>query len=49
MKGSTHEAYSLNPHTRSGVDAAPVDAETISFEEYLELFKQSSFYSENRL
>lgn len=43
MNGSTHEAYSLNPHTKSGVDAAPDEAETISFEEYLELFKQPSF------
>ena len=43
MRGSTHEAYSLNPHTKSGVDAAPDEAETISFEEYLELFKQPSF------
>ena len=39
MKGSTHKAYSLNPHTKYGVDAAPDEAETISFEEYLELFK----------
>ena len=43
MIGSTHEAYSLNPHTKYGVDAAPDEAETISFEEYLELFKQPSF------
>lgn len=43
MKGSTHEAYSLNPHTKYGVDAAPDGAEIISFDEYLELFKQPSF------
>ena len=43
MKGSTHEAYSLNPHTKYGVDAAPDEAEIISFDEYLELFKQPSF------
>ena len=49
MKDSTHEAYSLNPHTKSGVDAAPYEAETISFEEYLELFKQSSFYDANQV
>lgn len=49
MRGSTHEAYSLNPHTKSGVDAAPDEAETISFEEYLELFKQSSFYDANQV
>ena len=49
MKGSTHEAYSLNPHTRSGVDAAPDEAETISFKEYLELFKQSFLYNKNQV
>ena len=49
MKGSTHDACSLNPHTKYGVDAAPDGAEIISFEEYLELFKQSSFYNENRV
>ena len=49
MRGSTHEACSLNPHTKSGVDAAPDEAETISFEEYLELFKQSSFYDANQV
>ena len=49
MKDSMHEAYTLNPHTKSGVDAAPYEAETISFEEYLELFKQSSFYDANQV
>ena len=43
MKGSTHAAYSLNPHTKYGVDTAPDEAEIISFDEYLELFKQPSF------
>lgn len=43
MNGSTHKAYTLNPHTKYGVDAAPDEAEIISFDEYLELFKQPSF------
>ena len=38
MKGSTHTIITLNPHTKSGVDAAPVLAEAISFQEFLELF-----------
>ncbi len=43
MKGSTHDICTLNPHGKFGVDAAPKDAEAISFEEYRELFKHSSF------
>lgn len=43
MNGSTHKAYTLNPNTKYGVDAAPDEAEIISFDEYLELFKQPSF------
>ena len=48
MMGSTHAAYTLNPHYRSGVDAAPKGAETISFEEYLALFAPS-FSSQNQV
>ena len=39
MKGSTHDKWELNPYTKCGVDAAKVDAEAITFEEYLEMFK----------
>lgn len=42
MKGSTHSAWTLNPHRKSGVDAAPVDAEKIAFNDYLELFDNES-------
>ncbi|MCR5663090.1 MAG: hypothetical protein K6G50_13340 [bacterium] len=39
MKGHTYRYWTLNPCTRIGVDAAPKDADIISLEEYLELFK----------
>ena len=39
MMGSTHSKYTLNPHTKYGVDAAKVDSESISFDEFLELFE----------
>ena len=39
MWNATHSKWELNPYTKTGVDAAPKDAETISFQEYLELFK----------
>ena len=42
MKGSTHEAYSLNPHTKYGVDAAPENTEFMDFKAYLELFRPFS-------
>lgn len=38
MKGSTHKMFTLNPHKKSGVDAAPVGAEAITFREYLGMF-----------
>ena len=41
MKGSTHEYYTLNPHTKVGVDASPVNCKPITFEEYLELFNEN--------
>lgn len=39
MWNSTHSKWELNPHTKVAVDAAPKDAETISFQEYLKLFE----------
>ena len=38
MPRSTHAKIELNPHTKYAVDAAKVDADTITFQEYLELF-----------
>ena len=38
MKGSTHAVWTLNPHRKSGVDAAPANEPGISFQEFLELF-----------
>ena len=38
MQGSTHNACTLNPYTKEGVDAAKVDLPMITFEEYLKLF-----------
>ena len=40
MKGSTHSAYTLNPHTKIGVDAAPANCEFISFKEFLKIFRK---------
>ena len=40
MMGHTHYKYQLNPHTKSGVDAADNDAEAISFDEFLALFDE---------
>lgn len=40
MNGSTHEKWTLNPHTMTGVDAAKCDDESIPFSEYLELFEK---------
>ena len=39
MRGSTHSKWTLNPYTKEGVDAAPKDAEAISFEEFMNIFK----------
>jgi hypothetical protein len=40
MMGHTHYKYQLNPHTKSGVDAAEQDAEAITFDEFLALFDE---------
>ena len=40
MIKSTHDAWTLNPHTKYGVDAAKTDDPTISFKDYLELFDE---------
>jgi len=37
MKGYTHTKYTLNPHTKTGMDAARCDETSISFQEYLKL------------
>ena len=38
MQNSTHGLWQLNPHTKSGVDAARKDSEAIDFCDYLDLF-----------
>ncbi len=40
MMNSTHKNISLNPHTKTGVDAAEQDAEAITFDEFLALFDE---------
>lgn len=42
MPGSTHKRITLNPHTKYGLDAGKVDAEAISFQEFLKLFDKKS-------
>ena len=38
MRGSTRRKWTLNPHTMSVVDAAEIDAPSMSFSDFLELF-----------
>ena len=40
MRGFTRKGHTLNPHRKYGYDASPADAELITFEEYLKLFKE---------
>ena len=40
MRGSTHEKWTLNPHTQIGIDAAKDEETAISFKEYLKLFDE---------
>ena len=39
MKDSTHDKWQLNPHQKTGVDAANTDAPAMNFKEYLKLFE----------
>ena len=39
MYASTREAYTLNSHSKQGVDAAPKAAQSIPFQEFLKLFE----------
>lgn len=39
MYACTREAYTLNPHSKQGVDAAPKAAPSIPFQEFLKLFE----------
>lgn len=41
MMGSTHSKWQLNPHTRRGVDAAKTADESMSFKEFLDLFREA--------
>lgn len=38
MINSTHEAVTVNPHTKIAVDAAPISEPLITLEEFLALF-----------
>ena len=40
MQGRTHEIFSINPYTKKVLDAAPLDAQTISFEEFLKIYQK---------
>lgn len=40
MRGSTHEKWMLNPHTKQGVDAAADEADSMAFSDFLELFEK---------
>jgi hypothetical protein len=42
MKGSTHSVWTLNPHAKTGVDAAKCGSDTITFSEYMSFFESSS-------
>ena len=41
MMNHTHKNITLNPHTRTGVDAAPAGEEPITFDEFLKLFEEA--------
>ena len=40
MRNSTHEKWQLNPHTKTGIDAAEIDTKAIPFKEFLRLFEK---------
>ncbi|MBE6738666.1 MAG: hypothetical protein E7566_08500 [Ruminococcaceae bacterium] len=46
MKGSTHSAITLNPHTKVCIDAAPMSEQAICFQDFLKLFENGLFYAE---
>ena len=41
MMNHTHKNFVLNPHTKTGVDAAPAGEEPITFDEFLKLFEEA--------
>ena len=41
MMNQTHKNITLNPHTKTGVDAAPAGEEPITFDEFLKLFEEA--------
>lgn len=41
MNGSTHEKWQLNPHTKTGIDAANKDEESIAFCEYVDMIENN--------
>ena len=42
MYACTRAAYTLNPHAKQGVDAAPKAAQAIPFREFLQLFENDA-------
>ncbi len=48
MKGKTHYKYELNPHNKSGLDAADKDAEAISADDFLALFDEYEKANRNK-
>ena len=41
MRGYTHDLWRINPHKKSGVDAAKEDSEPVSFRDFLRMFESS--------
>lgn len=39
MRGSTHSAITINPHTKVCIDAAPISEQRIHFNDFLKLFE----------
>ncbi len=39
MDGQTHEYWMLNPHKKTVIDSGPADAEALTFNQYLDLFR----------
>ncbi len=42
MIGSTKSCYTINPHTKTEVDAARQEMEPMTFDDYLKLFNQEN-------
>lgn len=47
MYGQTHQKYTINPHEKSLIDAAEINSEAISFDDFLKLFENDNLGSRN--